>query len=519
MIQDEKDDLPNIRKHFPDFVWLLRDNRLTFEDSKTEATISPTEYIKNCILVRSDQSSEMLCLRDNVVRSMWENFPSIECQVLPPKPAKEFESEVGRVIDHLCQRIRMKNGYTDSDHTCTVDGLFLAGLLEKYVDGLKSTDSMFKINLETSWVDVAVAKLISLSHDLVTQYESEMNAKLPMDEDDLTAAHHAVLKSKQQILEKEIEMLLPVAAASRRKDLILDKFTKEIAQYEIGKNHPTGGVLYRLVRTNQDESEENCNQVFDEVYMPLIDNFDQAIKTRRNEYITKSIGPAKRRIWKRLSKRFDRIPPGEPQDLEAVGWGRNRIKLRWKQPDRHPMGVRYYIVEMKCGKDEEWSRVNETQRLRILVKGLESGTKYSFHVVSMNKGKLRGITSKEVTAETRHQTVTRFAMAGAAGVAAGVAAPISNLIGGAKAIHMARNEQLLGEFDNKSALVAGAVALGAAPLAIPLLPVVAPIVGLAVAQATFWHLESDGDLSDPDEETIDSKNLIARFISYEDTQL
>ena len=147
----ESDDLYKI---FPQFLWLVRDANMTYKGT-------PTEYIRNEVLVRSSKATPDRL--DCIVQAVVSLFPSIECRMLP-RPAihpdiladmlsnesllnPEFTKELHSVYEYLCGCIRPK-GIDGPTATVPFSGIVIAELLEQYVRAVNSDQD---IVLRTCW--------------------------------------------------------------------------------------------------------------------------------------------------------------------------------------------------------------------------------------------------------------------------------------------------------------------------------------------------------------------------------
>ena len=77
----EEDDSFELKNHFPDFLWLLRDvtNTPTGDDGKE---ISPTDYLLKKVLKKRRAFNENE--GDRVSRAILSFFPSIQCRTITP---------------------------------------------------------------------------------------------------------------------------------------------------------------------------------------------------------------------------------------------------------------------------------------------------------------------------------------------------------------------------------------------------------------------------------------------------
>ena len=63
--------------------------------------------------------------------------------------------------------------------------------------------------------------------------------------------------------------------------------------------------------------------------------------------------------------------------MEIIGEGPDQVKLSWQPPEKNPEAAEKYMV-WKQEEGEQWERVRETKRTKILITGLKSRTEYQF---------------------------------------------------------------------------------------------------------------------------------------------
>ncbi len=97
----------------------------------------------------------------------------------------------------------------------------------------------------------------------------------------------------------------------------------------------------------------------------------QAVGPAASEVLEKG-----RRELNQLGDLLKRIP-GPPGEVEIIGEGPDQVKLSWQPPEKNSEAAERYMV-WKQEEGEQWERVRETKRTKILITGLKSRTEYQF---------------------------------------------------------------------------------------------------------------------------------------------
>ena len=187
-----------LQRHFPDFLWLLRDVDIEFideDDEDEEKEISPTKYVIKSVLKtkKANPSKEK-----NIGEKILNLFPSIHCLAVSnpgqnpnnfssDKPC-DFNSEIDSAIKHVKLSVKAKTVHSGS---VSVTGTSLAILAEEYTKALSSPDTF--PDLEYNWMAVVEKQLLSCFESLVAEYKHRMSEvvrdKLPMEHASLIELH------------------------------------------------------------------------------------------------------------------------------------------------------------------------------------------------------------------------------------------------------------------------------------------------------------------------------------------
>ena len=308
----------------------------------------------------------------------------------------------------------------------------------------------------------------------------------------LMSIHCSILKQKLEILQRELDSLMPVPNSNtkERRDEVIDNIMQQIVECKIS-GEVDSGMLKKFVRNNRIKSRENCEKIFNKVFQPLKDNF-----SRRNEmigvtnYYRAAVGPAKSLVFlkkkRELVKYASTLIPSKPENIRVIGRGHNRIKIRWDEPLIRPMAAKRYCVQKRKENDSAWLEVTLTSGFSALITGLESDTKYRFRVHGI-AGKSTS-ESAEVKTETKYQPAVQKTLSVASGLAGGtIGAPVVAAHAGV----------IVAQYGWKNRDM-GAVCLGVTSVAIsPLALLSGYITGPHVARMTALKLGEEGDLSYP----------------------
>jgi len=111
------------------------------------------------------------------------------------------------------------------------------------------------------------------------------------------------------------------------------------------------------------------------------------------------------------------LTPGQLRPPRVVGYGQDRIKIRWNKPIDNPTAAKMYNVQIKGGQHHEWEQVKSTGHLSAVIGHLQSNEMYSFRVCAENLRGEKGQCSAEISACTKRSQGARMAMAIISGIA------------------------------------------------------------------------------------------------------
>ena len=455
----ESDDL---YKHFPQFLWLVRDATLMCEGT-------PTEYIRNEVLVRSSKPNPDKL--DCIVHAITSVFPSIECRMLPcpsidpdcladmlsnePQLNADFLQELTSVYDYLLSHIRPK-GIDGPTTTVPFNGSVVAELLEKYVHAVNTDQD---IVLQTCWQSALHSSLHSYSNQLVAKYQQQMKAslsgKLPIEQGELSTSdpqsdqpetlmlmHSRIVHSLYEDLCQEVQVMLASMQDSKSAQDILQEFLQRIATYDTENCQVESGELLHFVNQNYNESSKLCYSIFDECYSPthqrIMDahkgkmqiDISEDVETIKTEYIKRAIGPAKDEVLRvgliRLQIDCDSLTdiPGPPEQLKATKIAKDHIVIRWNGAAFNNDRVTGYTAEYTEVQTTElaWKRI-EVDECTATAKELNPHTKCIFRVHAyINENKSHEST---ISVTTKVSSIARGAATLGAFVGGAMVSPVA----------------------------------------------------------------------------------------------
>ena len=420
LVQDDskQEHLAHLKKYFPDFVWLIRNQAVKLQKDENGNPQTWTQYIKAKVLVQSEKPC--YSASDEVVRVMLHLFPSLECKVIPhpfcdnpaetPKEVSpKFNAAIKEVVQQLLSSVKLKPGLSAS-----LDGSMVANLAQEYVKALNSGENII---IEGSLYATIIQKLEDLTEELVQQYRMKMveilDPKYPLEEgtmDDeehppttLMAFHQQVFEECKLILTQKADFYMPTlntapvdAALSnicRKKMDILTKFKKCVCEYEA-----TGGLagqrmvlvrgeLHHFVTKNKERSSERCRLLFDQ----LVEQENDVRLTKLEEdYMAKAVGPAKEKVFKQKAQWIS----GQPEDVMVA-------EMTWRRPIIHTDAAWNYEVQRKI-EGNEWINSGMTPDMHIVITDLKPNVKYHLrvHGVCIHMHGNKGEWSEELTVTT-----------------------------------------------------------------------------------------------------------------------
>jgi len=77
--------------------------------------------------------------------------------------------------------------------------------------------------------------------------------------------------------------------------------------------------------------------------------------------------------------------PDPPQNFLVNGCTQSTVGLKWEAPDSDGGSpVTGYVVEMRPSNKKSWTKVDDTQLLKLIANKLSQGTEYVFRVAAQN---------------------------------------------------------------------------------------------------------------------------------------
>ena len=387
------------QKHFPQFMWLLRDvvNPPCDDDGMD---MLPLDYLHDKVLQPTGHGSS-----DNVIDAICTLFPQpLMCVSLPPpndgscslekeeNVDEDFVEQSNELINGdggIKGKIQPKAGFAEG---IEVTGPVLAELATTYVAAMNKKGSV--PSLEGGWKAVIKLKLAEEAKKMVQLYETEMgtnlNGKLPMEhsvvETDntqctLMGLHRQLFCAKRKYLLDRIHQMLPQPSQgeppvedSEVCKSVVAGFEKEIAvEVEVAEREGDvvkSGVLLQFVTRNFKASEKQCEELWgklETVYeihnksakalnqnnATLCNEVCQGIQSLLEDYNASAIGPARERVLSRKRSDLDdleklmHIIPGPPMNIAVVGKAKDKIKLQWDLPEINPKAAKKFIVNYR----------------------------------------------------------------------------------------------------------------------------------------------------------------------------
>ena len=511
---------------FPHFLWLLRDVHLKMTDREGKE-LGPTEFLHARVL--ASESGELTDLGKSLVNL----FPSLECATLPIPSTKRdiirgiveqqdklkpaFNIAVDTLIQQILQKVSPKKGV---DGTTTVNGKALAALAGDYVEAVNKPGAL--PDLDQGWQAVVRLELKECSYKLAREYEREMEealeGNLPMEERNLLRIHQQTLKRKKSALKEKIRRVNPLHSSDEEAQPLLDQLEEDVVQWskpsKDGEREVTGGAVYQFIVKNNKASKEHCEKLFENLVKEskVQKKIEKAVKKSvcldvQNEvrhitekYNRMAVGPAASEVLERrlseLSQLSDILKkiPGKPRNVRVIGTGSDRVKLSWDPPEHNPEAVEEYLV-CKKAQGGDWEEAARTEKTRVLVKELESCTRYEMCVLATNSH-IEGLerhggclmTKASAAGCAAHGALTFLPVVSIMLMAAGKLKynPLANRITKQDALSLDHNRRIY-------------MALGAAvtPFYLLTLPVLGPLVAVtAVVSAVGAAGSKTGDLTE-----------------------
>ena len=353
IVVKQMDDESELKDHFPNFIWLLRDVHLI--PTVGEKKVTPTEYLTKEVF-RCGNNPLKQSNEDKVGMAIMYCFPNVECKTIRPPSSKPevmkniasnqecldpiFNQEVDDVINHLCLHVREKRGLLPGSK---VTGGLLAQLAEQYVMAVNDPSSI--PCLSDMWSATIESMCRMTTEKLVQEYEEEIEAVtqkvgMPMEEmrkkeneeDNTTlfGIHENILQSKRHALIKQVGHFLTSSSKDQSIETLLQELERKSAIFEessimvpysetiVTKKIVIGGSLKKYAERNYKASHDDCRSVFDALYKPIIAKTDltdnqytfkqllEDLRVQEESYLRTAVGPAKWDVYKEKKESVDK---------------------------------------------------------------------------------------------------------------------------------------------------------------------------------------------------------------------
>ena len=347
---------PNeLRKYFPDFLWLLRDVTLQSTDENGRE-ISPTDYLLKRVLAAHDDGFDE-STSDKVGRAIITFFPSVNCVTLPPpsvdrdvmrnieenidKLNPNFNTQINNLAVFLKEKVSTKKVFQTGEG---VNGPLFAYLTQEFVKEVNDPNNIPA--LANTWDSTIKLLINEVTDRLLKEYADEFtriyeknSAGGPLEEGDssgegqtstttIFGIHHALMLDKNKKLIEEVGRFCVTTASSDEltQEKLLDSFKKKIVEVRmetiedhngkmIKRTVVVGGILFNFTQENCQRSYKHCRQVFDRLYKPIKDkiqfpgggtynfyNFRADYLNLHDKYFSQAIGPAKWDVYDEKKK-------------------------------------------------------------------------------------------------------------------------------------------------------------------------------------------------------------------------
>eukprot|EP00731_Ephydatia_muelleri_P012780 Em0007g90a len=314
-----------LSKHFPDFIWLLRDMVLNFETQDGQK-LSPTEYLIQKVL--NHGRGKVASTADKVAGAIMMSFPSITCVSLPSPSdnaevvrnialrqldiSPKFNEGVEGFVHYICDHAKPKCGYEIGSE---VVGPLLAEMVIKYVEIVNKPGAIPCIS--DVWSATVDKECTKQMEELKNAYDVEVGEiiskrGMPMEEGDkqdedtenpttLLGIHGKIYRQKIATLIKRVGSFL----SSKQIQDINSKFTDAFV----------GPILKKYKDANYQRSDSTCRRIFADLYRRIkekteltrltagteseytFEDLVHELNTLETEYYKQAMGPAKRKVY------------------------------------------------------------------------------------------------------------------------------------------------------------------------------------------------------------------------------
>ena len=353
--ESTKNSMNELRKHFPDFLWLLRDVTLQPTD-ENGMEISPKDYLMKRVLTQGDGFDESTS--DKVGRAIITFFPNIDCVTLPPPSSEvavmrqieknvdklnpDFNKQISDLVEHLKQKVATKKVFDSGE---AVTGPLLACLAQQFVKDVNDPNNTPA--LANTWESTIKILVSDVQEKLKQEYTQEFTEAVkkastndgPLEESDssgegqstmttIFGIHHALMMDKNAKLVEEVGRFCVTGAtvgSELTQEQLLMGFRKKIIEVKketfqdeegkaVTRDIVVGGVLFAFTQENYKRSQTYCSKVFDDLYKPIKDQIlvpgdTYTFQTLRDDlqnlhekYLLQAIGPAKWEVYDQKKK-------------------------------------------------------------------------------------------------------------------------------------------------------------------------------------------------------------------------
>ena len=341
----------DLKKYFPNFLWLLRDAILSVPPGRDGKPMTPTEYLKTKIFKRGASFNETES--DRVSRAILTVFPSIECMTISVPSADpdvmrniaaneaslnpKFNEQIETLVAYLLHHVQPKSGFVEGK---LVDGPLLVEIAGEFIKVVNDPNAIPCIS--DTWQAAVERRCREALEQLIKEYTQDLEAKFkevgfPMEEDSLDddptkpctlmGIHRSILLEKTGKLLKEVGHFVSGqvstvggdTSAFSRESLVAELenaavvFSEAVDMTLVGdikgrKRKVVGGILSRFAQLNSAESRSQCLALFTALYADIeekmkenesytFDDLSRDLTALQQVYYEKAVGPAKWEVY------------------------------------------------------------------------------------------------------------------------------------------------------------------------------------------------------------------------------
>ena len=339
-----KNSMNELRKHFPDFLWLLRDVMFQPKD-ENGMEISPKDYLMKRVLVQNHGFDESTS--DKVGRAIITLFSNIDCVTLPPpsyevdvimqieknvdKLNPDFNKQISDLVEHLKQKVTTKKVFDSGE---AVTGPLFACLAQQFVKDVNDPNNSWESTIKILVSDVQEKLTQEYTQEFTEAVKKASTNDGPLEEGDssgegqstmttIFGIHHALMMDKNAKLVEEVGRFCVTGAtvgSELTQEQLLMGFRKKIIEVKkemfrdvegkaVTRDIVVGGVLFAFTQENYKRSQMYCSKVFDDLYKPIKDQIlvlgdtytfqtlQDDLQNLHEKYLLQAIGPAKWEVY------------------------------------------------------------------------------------------------------------------------------------------------------------------------------------------------------------------------------